>query len=56
MEAHLPLFQTDESLQSSTCEATEFTENVDLFSDDPSSSQSSQLPNLDPVFRRSRGG
>ena len=54
--APLPLFQTDESLQSSTCEATESTENDQLSSDDSSSSQSPQLPHLDPVFRRSRVG
>ena len=51
--AHLPLFHADDSLQSSTCEATE---NVPLSSDDLSSLRSPQLPDLDPVFRRSRVG
>ena len=51
--AHLPLFHADDSLQSSTCEATE---NVYLSFDDASSSPSPQLPELDPVFRRIRMG
>ena len=48
--AHLPLFHADDFLQSSTYEATE---KVYLCFDDSSSSRSPQLPDLDPVFRRS---
>ena len=53
--AHLPLFHADDSLQSSTCEGTESAENVHLSSDDSYSLQP-QLPDLHPVFRRSRVG
>ena len=35
--ADLPLYHTDESLQSSTCEATKFIENANLSFDDSSS-------------------
>ena len=52
--ARFPIFCTDEFLQSSTCEAAESTENVHLSSDDSSSSKSSQLPDVDFVFRCSR--
>ena len=54
--AHLLLFHADDSLRSSTSEATKSTENVRLSSDDSSSSQSPQLPDSVPVFRRSRVG
>ena len=51
--AHLPRFHRDDSLESSTCEATE---NVYLSSDGSFSSQSPQPPDVDPVFRCSRMG
>ena len=54
--AHLPLFYSDESLQSSTCEAAESTKNVHLSSDGSSSPQLPQLPDMDPIFRCSRVG
>ena len=54
--AHLPLFYTNKSLQPPTRETTEFTENVHLSSDDSSFSQSPELPDLDPIFRRSLMG
>ena len=47
---HLPYFHTDKSLQSLTCEATESTGNVHFSSDDSSSLQSPEFPDLDPVF------
>ena len=54
--AQLPLFHTDDSLQSSTRKTTEFTDDADLFSDDPSSAQSPQLSDVDLFFRRSKVG
>ena len=47
------LWFVEVATQSSTCEATE---NVHLSSDDLSVSQLPQLPDLDPVLRRSRVG